>query len=213
MELLPSLDVFALFAAASVLLILTPGPDMTFFLGQTIAGGRARGFAAMGGACTGLLAHAVLAAFGLSALLLTSAAAFTAVKVAGAGYLLWLAVQAIRRGSALTISAGPVEPRPLRRVFTAGIAINLLNPKIVMFFVTFLPQFVSAGDAHAPVKLLILGLSFIVLCLPICCTLILCADRFTHALRRSPRAMRVVDYLLASLFGAFAVRLLLARTT
>lgn len=212
MQFLPSAEVFALFAVASILLILTPGPDMTYFIGQTLAGGRARGFVAMAGACTGLVAHAILAAFGLSALLLTSATAFTAVKIVGAGYLLWLAVQAVRAGSTLTVARDGGQPRPLRRVFAGGVAINLLNPKIVMFFVTFLPQFVSAGDPHAPGKLLVFGLSFIVLCLPICIPLILFADRFARALQQSPRAMRVVDYLLATVFGVFAVRLLFTRS-
>src|SRR5262245_55131707 len=130
MQLLPSPEVFALFTVASVLLILTPGPDMTYFIGQTIAGGRTRGFAAMAGACTGLVVHALLAAFGLSALLLASATAFTAVKIAGAVYLLWLAVQAIRSGSSLTLARDRAEPLQLRRVFVGGFAINLLNPKI-----------------------------------------------------------------------------------
>ena len=145
---------------AALLLILTPGPDMTFFLGQTIAAGRARGFAAMLGACTGLLGHAMLAAFGLSALLLASATAFTVAKIAGVAYLVWLAIEAIRRGSALTLSPDSGERPSLGRVFAMGIAINLLNPKIVMFFLTFLPQFVSADDAQASGKLLFLGLYF-----------------------------------------------------
>jgi threonine/homoserine/homoserine lactone efflux protein len=211
MGFLPDHQVLALFSAASVLLIFTPGPDMTYFLGQTLAGGSARGFMALAGACTGLVAHAVLAAFGLSALLLASASAFTAVKMAGAGYLLWLAVQAIRQGSAITLCADKGAGRPFRRVYAGGVAINLLNPKIVMFFVTFLPQFVSAGDPHAPGKLFVLGITFIVLCLPICVPMILFADRFTRALQRSPRAMRIVDWLLATVFGVFAVRLLFAR--
>jgi threonine/homoserine/homoserine lactone efflux protein len=211
MDFLPSLDVMALFVAASIVLIITPGPDMTYLLGQTMAGGRARGFVAMVGISIGLLAHAALAAFGLSALLLASATAFTAVKIAGAIYLLWLAVDAIRKGSQLALATERAGMRPFRRVFAGGLMINLLNPKIIMFFVTFLPQFVTAGDAQAPGKLLFLGLTFIVLSWPICAALILSADRFAAALRRSPSMMRVVDYLLATVFGAFAVRLLFTR--
>jgi threonine/homoserine/homoserine lactone efflux protein len=153
MDFIPGLDTLAAFTLAALVLILTPGPDMAFFLGQTIAAGRARGFVAMLGACTGVLGHAMLAAFGLSALLLASATAFTVVKIAGVAYLVWLAIQAIRRGSALTLSPESSERRSLGKVFAMGIAINLLNPKIVMFFVTFLPQFVSADDAQASGKL------------------------------------------------------------
>jgi threonine/homoserine/homoserine lactone efflux protein len=211
MDFIPSLDVLAMFTVASLVLIFTPGPDMTFFLGQTLRSGRLRGFAAMLGACTGLLGHAMLAAFGLSTLLLASATAFTLVKIAGAVYLLWLAVQALRHGSALTLSATRGERRPLGRVFVTGIGINLLNPKVVMFFVTFLPQFVSANDTQASEKLLFLGLYFIAVGIPACGLLILAADRFTHVVRRSPRALRAIDYLFASLMGAFAVRLLFSR--
>ena len=212
MDFIPGLDILAAFTVAALLLILTPGPDMTFFLGQTIAAGRARGFAAMLGACTGLLGHAMLAAFGLSALLLASATAFTVAKIVGVAYLVWLAIEAIRRGSALTLSPDSGERPSLGRVFAMGIAINLLNPKIVMFFLTFLPQFVSADDAQASGKLLFLGLYFIAVAIPTCSLLIVAAGRFTRAMRRSPRVMRAVDYLFASLMAVFALRLLFVRT-
>lgn len=213
MTFLPALDIFAAFTLASLLLIVTPGPDMTLFLGETLRAGRARGFAAMMGASTGLLVHSVLAAFGLSALLATSAVAFTVLKIVGVAYLLWLAVQAIRHGSALTLKPGSGERRPLARVFAMGVGVNLLNPKIVMFFLTFLPQFVSAADPHASGKLLFLGLYFLVLSIPTCAVLIFAAERFTSAIRRAPRVMRAIDWLFAGIMGAFAVRLIFARSS
>jgi threonine/homoserine/homoserine lactone efflux protein len=213
MALLPSLDILLAFTLASVVLIVTPGPDMTYFLGQTLSAGRTRGFVAMLGACFGSLIHSLLAAFGLSALLAASAEAFTVLKIAGAIYLLWLAVQAIRHGSMLRLDNKTASRRGLARVFATGIGINLLNPKIVMFFVTFLPQFVSVSDPGASGKLLFLGFYFVVLTLPLCIAIILMADRFTGALRRSPRIMRVVDWLFAGLMGAFALRLLLTRNS
>jgi len=208
---LPGLDVLLAYTAAAFLLILTPGPDMTLFLGQTLTGGRARGFAAYLGASAGLIVHTMLATFGLSALLAHSAAAFGVLKIAGVAYLLWLAIDALRRGSALTLAPGSGSAQPLGQVFLMGVAINLLNPKIIMFFLTFLPQFVSASDPHAGAKLMFLGLYFIALAIPICFVLILAAERFTSAIRRSPRTMRIVDYLFAGVMGAFAVRLLFAR--
>jgi len=185
---------------------------MTLFLGQTLTGGRSRGFAAFLGASAGLFVHTMLAAFGLSALLAASATAFGVLKVIGCVYLLWLAFDAIRRGSALTLAPGAGEPEPIARVFFKGVAINLLNPKIIVFFLTFLPQFVSVSDPRAGAKLMFLGLYFIVLGLPTCAILIVLAERFTGAIRRSPKVMRAVDYLFAGLMGAFAVRLLFART-
>ena len=211
MTFLPDIDVLLAFTAAGILLVLTPGPDMTLFIGQTLAGGRARGIAALLGASTGLVVHTMLAAFGLSALLAASATAFGVLKVLGVAYLIWLAIEALRHGSALTLRPETGEPRPVARVYLTGVGINLLNPKIVMFFLTFLPQFVSVSDPYAGGKLMFLGLYFIALGIPICVLLILVAERFTGAIRRSPRMMRALDYLFAGLMGAFAVRLLSAR--
>jgi threonine/homoserine/homoserine lactone efflux protein len=211
MNFLPEAHIIAAYTAAELLLILTPGPDMTLFLGQTLTGGRSRGAAAMLGASTGLIVHTMLAAFGLSALLAASTTAFSIVKIAGVAYLVWLAINALRHGSALTLKPGAQAPQPLGKVFMMGVGINLLNPKIVMFFLTFLPQFVSVSDPHAGAKLTFLGFYFTALGVPICAVLIFAAERFTGAIQRSPKAMRAIDYLFAGLMGAFAVRLLSAR--
>lgn len=207
---LPGFDVLAAYTLAACVLIITPGPDMTLFLGQTLAGGRARGFASMLGVSAGLVLHSLLAAFGLSALLAASATAFGVLKIAGIAYLLWLAFQALRYGSAFSLTNDTKSPT-LTRAFLTGLGVNLLNPKIIVFFLTFLPQFVSVTDPHAGAKLMFLGLYFIALGVPICALLILAAERFTGAVRRSPKAMRAIDYLFVGLMGAFAVRLLFAR--
>ena len=209
--MLPEPAVLAAFTLAAFVLIVTPGPDMTLFVGETLRGGRARGFAAMLGAFTGILVHTLLATVGLSALLAASATAYTALKIVGAIYLLWLALQAIRHGSALTVETGSGLRRPLLQTYLMGVGINLLNPKIVMFFVTFLPQFVSVSDPHASTKLMLLGLYFNVLGLPLCAAMILGAERLTGTIRRRPRVMRAIDWLFAGLMGAFAARLLLSR--
>ena len=212
MDFIPSLGVLAAFAAAVVVITLTPGPDMTLFLGKAVAQGRAAGMAAMLGASTGILVHTSFVALGLSALIAASATAFTILKIVGALYLFWLAVEAIRRGSGLNLDAA--RPRPgetLIRVWLKGLAINLLNPKIIMFFMTFLPQFVDAGDSNAAGKLLFLGFSFVVIAVPLCTLMIASASRLAHTLKGSPRVMRAVDWLFAGVFGAFALRLLFTR--
>ena len=211
MSLVPDLNVLFAFTLAGLVLIVTPGPDMALFLGQTLTAGRARGFAAMFGVITGTVLHSVIAAFGLSALLAASAVAFTALKIAGVAYLIWLAVGALRHGSALTLRNEAPARRPLGQVYLMGLGCNLLNPKVIVFFVTFLPQFVSASDPHAGAKLLFLGLYFVALSVPICALLILLAERFAAAIRRSPRATRTIDWLFAGLMGTFAVRLLFWR--
>lgn len=212
MDFIPSLAILAAYAVAAVALTLTPGPDMTLFLGKTLAQSRAAGFSAYAGASAGLVVHTLLAAIGLSALLAASATAFAVLKVVGALYLVWLAFQAIRHGSAFTPGEGvPKAAQPLGRVFLSGLGINLLNPKIIVFFVTFLPQFVSASDPHAPGKMVFLGLMFIVIATPISAAMILGADRIAGLLRRSPKVTRIVDYLFATVLGGFAVKLLLTR--
>lgn len=206
----PDLPVLAAFAAASIVLGITPGPDMTFFLSKTVAQSRKAGFAAFAGASTGIAVHTALVALGLSALLAASATAFTILKFVGAAYLAYLAYDAIRHGSSLSLAAGS-KPEPLRAIYMKGLLINLLNPKIIIFFVTFLPQFVSAGDPHVPGKLLFLGAVFMLINLPLCSALILAAGRIAAALKRSSRATRFVDWIFAGVLGAFAVRLILAH--
>ena len=144
-----SASLAAAYVLACLMLAATPGADMALFLSRTLAGGRAQGFAAQAGASVGLIVHTFAAALGLSALLAASAQAYEAVKIAGALYLLWLAFRAIRHGSALKLKAGAPARGGLRGAFTNGLLINLTNPKIVLFFVTFLPQFISASDPHA----------------------------------------------------------------
>ena len=207
MTFIPSLSVISVFTLASVMLSITPGPDMTLFLGRTIMGGRRLGFAAMFGASTGLLVHALLAGFGLSALIAASATAFTALKIIGAVYLLWLALQALRHGAALSLS-GQAPVASVWSTYLTGLGINLSNPKVVMFYITFLPQFVAADDPGASGKLLFLGFYFLLIGVPLSALIILVAERFIDATRRNPKAMRIFDYGFAALMFGFAAKLL-----
>jgi threonine/homoserine/homoserine lactone efflux protein len=212
MDFLPSLPVFAAFSLAAFVLMVTPGPDMTLQIAKTLAHGRSIGFCAVLGASVGLLIHTVFAAVGLSALLATSATAFEAVKIAGALYLLWLAIDAIRNGSALNVDqssiTGDVKPGA---IFAQAFLINLLNPKVILFFVTFLPQFVDASDPHAGGKLFVLGVWQILIGLPVAGAIVWSAGAISAALKRRPRIMRAIDYIFAALFGGFALKLLSAR--
>lgn len=211
-EFLPALPVLVSYALAVVVLTFTPGPDMTLFLSKTVSQSPAAGLAAFAGAATGLVVHSALVAVGLSALLIASATAFTVLKVVGAAYLLWLAVDAVRNGSSFQLAADG-RRQGLGSLYLTGLGINLLNPKIIMFFLTFLPQFVSPSDPHAAGKLFVLGLLFVVIATPIVVGLILGAGRITRLLTRSPRATRVVDWLFATVLGAFAVKLLATRAS
>lgn len=209
MDFIPELGPVLAFTVAAIVLTITPGPDMTLFLGRTLSQGRAAGIAAMLGASSGVIAHTTLAAFGLSALIAASPEAFAALKIAGAAYLVFLAVQAIRHGSSFDLDAALVRRQSLASNWMTGVGINLLNPKIILFFVTFLPTFVSASDPAATGKLFFFGIYFIVIAVPISVAMILAADRFAAALKARPKIMRGIDWLFASVFSAFAVSILM----
>jgi threonine/homoserine/homoserine lactone efflux protein len=208
MTFLPDLTTLLTYSIACTVLFVTPGPDMSLFLAKTMAGGRKAGIASMLGAMAGCAVHTLLAALGLSALLATSATAFAVLKIVGALYLLWLAFSAVRTGSALNVQDQPKTDLSFWKTFLVGVGINLTNPKVVLFFVTFLPQFVQAGDPDAANKLVFLGLYFIILTAPMAAVMIMAADKVIALLRRRPRVMRAIDYIFAGLFSAFAVRIL-----
>jgi threonine/homoserine/homoserine lactone efflux protein len=205
---LPNATTLLLFSGACFVLFVTPGPDMSLFLAKTISGGRRAGLAAMAGAMTGCCVHTLLAAIGLSALLAASTTGFTILKIVGAFYLLWMAYDAIRNGSALSVKTDTPRRAPFWRTYLIGIGINLTNPKIVLFFVTFLPQFVAAGDPHASGKLVFLGLYFIAFSAPLAALLVLGAERVISLLKGNPKVLRGIDYAFGGLFGMFALKIL-----
>ena len=147
----------------------------------------------------------------LCGLLAASATAFTILKVVGAAYLLYLAIDTLRHGSALKLDRSG-QAGSLGAIYVKSLLINLLNPKVIVFFVTFLPQFVSPADPHAPGKLLFLGLLLMLLNIPIATGLILAAERVAGLLKGSARVTRFVDWLFAGVLGAFAAKLVLSQS-
>jgi threonine/homoserine/homoserine lactone efflux protein len=208
MPFLPDASVLLAYSFAAFVLFITPGPDMSLFLAKTVAGGRRAGIAAMTGASLGNVVHSVLAAFGLSALIAASPSLFLALKVVGALYLLWLAIDAVRNGSSLNVRGEQPKPVALWPTLALGLTVNLTNPKVVLFYLTFLPQFVDVHDPHAAGKLLFLGIYFVVLAYPLAVLLIVGAERVVSGLKSRPRLLRAIDWLFACVFGAFAVRIL-----
>jgi threonine/homoserine/homoserine lactone efflux protein len=211
LSFLPDAGTMAAYSIACFILAITPGPDMSLFLSRTIASGKAAGIASTLGASTGCLVHTALAALGVSAIIAASPNAFFILQVVGAGYLLWLAVDAIRNGSSLNVKTGEPQHISISRAFWMGVMINLSNPKVVLFFVTFLPQFVSAADPHVTGKLVFLGVYMIAFGTPITILMVLGAARVVGALKQRPRIMRGIDYVFAGVFGAFAAKILLTE--
>jgi threonine/homoserine/homoserine lactone efflux protein len=208
MTFLPDLPTFLAFTIASLLLFITPGPDMSLWLSRTIGSGRKAGLAAMVGTNVGCVVHTFLAAFGISVLIAASQTGFLILKIVGAAYLLWLAVDAIRNGSSLNVRASETKEASLISSFVLGVTINLTNPKVVLFFITFLPQFVSASDPHVAGKLMFLGLYFVVLNTPLSALLIFGAERLVGWLKTRPFVLRAIDYSFAGVFAFFAVKIL-----
>jgi threonine/homoserine/homoserine lactone efflux protein len=205
---IPETHTLISYSIACFVLFVTPGPDMSLFLSQTISGGRRAGIASVVGASVGCLIHTILAAVGLSALIAASPVAFTGIKITGAIYLGWLAVCAIRIGSALNIESQTRSDVSLARTFWLGVMINLSNPKVVLFFVTFLPQFVSVNDPYVTQKLAFLGFYFVIFTIPFAAIMIFGAEQVIEKLKKNPRIMRVIDYIFAGVFGVFAVKIL-----
>jgi threonine/homoserine/homoserine lactone efflux protein len=156
----------ALFAVTVLVINATPGVDLVFTLVSTLKGGVRTGIAAAAGIASGCVVHTLAATFGLAALLLASGAAFNAVKWAGAAYLLWLALgmlqQALRRGVPLEPTAAAAPARSAAAVFRQGFLTNVLNPKVALFFLALLPQFISGQAPNKSAAFLFLGAWFVV---------------------------------------------------
>ncbi len=211
MDFLPDSATLLAYSIASVILFITPGPDMSLFLARTISSGRSAGIASGIGANLGIVVHTFLVAFGISALVAASYTGFLILKIVGAAYLLWLAVDAIRNGSSLNV--GDIKQRQisLKTSFLMGLTVNLTNPKVVLFFITFLPQFVNAGDPHVTGKLIFLGLYFVVINLPLSVLMVLGAEKLVEWLKSRPRVVRGIDYSFAGVFTLFAIKIALTQ--
>jgi threonine/homoserine/homoserine lactone efflux protein len=157
-----SIEQIVLFSLASLVLIFTPGPDIIYVLTRGVAQGRSAALAAALGFSLGNIGHTMLAVFGLSAILASSAVAFTAVKVAGGLYLVYIGWKLWTADPSLTLG-GQGEHRATRVIFRQSVLANLLNPKVAIFFLAFFPQFVRPEQGHPALQMAILGLTFVVL--------------------------------------------------
>jgi threonine/homoserine/homoserine lactone efflux protein len=197
------------FTAVATLVVITPGPDMALVARNTFAGGRLAGFATSAGTCSGLLVHATAAALGLSAVLLASSQAFTLVKIAGAAYLIVLGIRTV-------VGAGRERPPDDDSrasgpwmAYRQGVLTNVLNPKVAIFFLSLLPQFVDPGPGFTWRLLLLSGL-FIVMGL-VWLTVYTLGLHAVGAFVARPPVRRVVDTLTGGVLVALGVRLAVQR--
>ncbi|WP_112946003.1 MULTISPECIES: LysE family translocator [unclassified Rhizobium] len=211
MDFLPSLPTLLAFAAATLLLAATPGPDMTLSISRSLAQGTKAALFVVLGTSLGIVVHTMLVAFGISALITASPTAFLILKTGGGGYLLWLAIQAVRYGSKLSIKkVDEAKATPLANI-SSGFWVNLLNPKVIIFFMTFLPQFVSAGDPTVTQKLIFFGFCFILIGMPVNAAVVFAADWLAGWLQNNRKVLRGMDYTFAGVFSVFAAKILLTQ--
>lgn len=209
MELVPLPTALAFFGAA-VLLALAPGPDNLFVLVQSALRGRAAGLLVVLGLCSGLLVHTTAVALGLATLFATSALAFNLLKAVGALYLLWLAWNAWRAPPAAAVGAASAAPRA-GQLYRRGIVMNVTNPKVSIFFLAFLPQFVAAERGRVGLQVLLLGALFMLATLLVFGAIALAAGTLRQWLLRSPGAQVAMNRVAAVVFVGLAARLALAR--
>jgi threonine/homoserine/homoserine lactone efflux protein len=178
------------FALASLALLLVPGPSVLFVVSRGVALGRRAALLSVVGNEAGLSVHIVAVALGLGAVVERSAVVFTALKLVGAAYLVYLGVQAIRRRRALaTVLDAATAPRNRRRLLRDGVLVGIANPKTIIFFAAILPQFVHPEGAPAGVQMLVLGAIFLALALACDSVWALAAGTARHALAASPRRL------------------------
>lgn len=211
---MPEWDVLLKFAGLAVVLALSPGPDNLFVLLQSAQHGWRTGVRIVLGLCIGVLVHTCAVALGLAAVVAASATAFTVLKVLGAAYLLWLAWGAWNAPvSAVPVPVGrgrgePPSARPSLRMVGRGVVMNLSNPKVLMFFLAFLPQFADPARGHLATQIVVLGGVFALVTLLVFGSIACFSGVFGQLLQQSARSQRLLNRLASVVFAGMAVRLL-----
>lgn len=196
-----------LFMLASVLLTIAPGPDNIYVLTRGIAQGRGAALAAALGFTSGLVGHTMLAVFGLAAVIRSSELLFSLIKFAGAAYLLYLGYRTLRQREPLLSGEPAGNAVALRRIYGQSVVANLLNPKVSLFFLSFLPQFVNRDAGHPELQMLVLGGVFMVETLVIFGMIALCSGTLGNWLRTRPAVSRRLNTAAGVTFIGIGVRL------
>jgi RhtB (resistance to homoserine/threonine) family protein len=198
---------FTAFAVACILLNMTPGSDtMYILLGRSISQGRTAGVLSALGISAGCMIHTLLAGFGLSLIVSQSEMAFHVIKYLGAAYLFYLGVSMIMSSRNAQLVADE-KPMDMKRIFISGVITNVLNPKVALFFLAFLPQFVDAGQADSAIPFLLLGATFTTTGTIWCLGLAIFASMISKRIRQNPSIKKWLDRVTGMLFVALGIRL------
>ena len=211
MDFLLTVPQLSAFFGAAVLVALAPGPDNLMVLSLGMARGRKAGVAFGLGCALGCLNHTLLAAIGVSALIAASPLAFTALRIAGGAYLVWLGVQALRNARPVGAPAAQVRQEPAGRLFAKGLVANAINPKVILFFLAFLPQFVDGARGGAAWQIAQLGVLFTLASVIVFGAIGWFAGAIGERLARRPAIGLWLDRSAGTVFVALGVRLLAVR--
>jgi len=208
---MPGVHHLGLFILSGLLLNITPGQDTLYIVGRTMSQGRRAGLMSVLGIASGSIIHTLAAAFGLSAILATSARAFTAVKLAGAAYLVYLGIRMLLDRASTSSVAGEFTAESDRAIYRAGLLTNVLNPKVALFFMAFLPQFVEPAGGSRVLPFLFLGAVFIFNGTLWCLVLVTGAAAMGRRLRKSPLMEIVLRRATGVIFVGLGARLATSR--
>lgn len=204
MQLLPEFPALALFFAASLILLVTPGPAVFYIVARSIDQGRLAGVVSTLGVAAGSCVHSLAAALGISAILASSATAFTVVKLVGAGYLIYLGIRKFLVPDPVETDV-MVQRRRLREIFLQGLVVNLFNPKTALFFLAFLPQFVDVSKGHVALQMILLGVMFASLGILSDGTYAIAAGTFGQWLRRHAGILKAQRYFAGCVYLGLGV--------
>jgi threonine/homoserine/homoserine lactone efflux protein len=206
-----TIEQFIGFLLAALVITASPGPDNLMVLGVGISKGRRQGIAFGLGCALGCLSHTLLAVVGVSALIASSPTAFTVLKVCGGLYLMWLGFNALRSSGGTKAGAVRTEEQSPLRLFAKGVLANAINPKVVLFFLSFLPQFVVPGNGNVAWQVAALGVTFTAQAAVLFGLLGYFSGTIGQWLNKRPKAGVILDRLAGAVFVALGIRLLVAR--
>ncbi|MDX1514970.1 MAG: LysE family translocator [Gammaproteobacteria bacterium] len=204
MYLLPDAPTLALFFAASMILLVTPGPAVFYIVARSIDQGRLAGVVSTLGVAAGSCVHSLAAALGISAILASSATAFTVVKLIGAGYLIYLGVRKFLVADPIETNL-ETERRKLREIFVQGVIVNVFNPKTALFFLAFLPQFVDVSKGYVALQMILLGVMFSILGILSDGAYAVAAGTFGRWIKRHAGVLRAQRYFAGSVYLGLGV--------
>lgn len=196
------------FIGTAILLTLMPGPDILFVITQSITRGRKAGIIFAAGLCTGLIVHVTAVSLGISVILINSPVAFTALKLAGAAYLLYLSIRTFlgRHQNKINITE---TNQAVGKLYRRGILMNILNPKVILFFLAFFPQFINPAIINPVPQTLLLGLIFMTQAFAIFSTVAILAERLSRRLMQQPRISLIMNIIEASVYALIGVSIVL----